>query len=133
MSLGFYFLLIESLGLADHTYLRLFNGLIIAVFMNHLIKSNIKNNLNGYLHNFREAFLSSSIGVVLSCISLVAFLSIKDPAYVSAIADGLLLAGAGLPSQVGGGILIEGLASSMIFSFVSMQYWKGVKLPESVA
>jgi hypothetical protein len=133
LSLGIYFLVIEALGLADHTYLRLFNGVIILVFMNHLIKSNIKNNVNGYLENFRAAFVSSSIAVVLGGISLIIFLNFKDAAYVRSIADGLLLAGAGEASQVGGGILIEGLASTMIFSFVSMQYWKGVKLPESLA
>ena len=133
LSLGLYFLIIETLGLADHTYLRLFNGVIVLAFMNHLIKSNIKKNINGYLANFRSAFVSSSLAVILGGISLMIFLSFKDVAYVKSIAEGLLLAGAGEASQVGGGILIEGLASTMIFSFVSMQYWKGVKLPESIA
>jgi hypothetical protein len=119
------------LGLADHTYLRLFNGVIVLAFMNHLIKSNIKKNIDGYLENFRSAFMSSGIAVILGAISLILFLNFKDASYVVGIADGLLLAGAGEPSQVGVGILIEGLASTMIFSFVSMQYWKGVKLPET--
>ena len=56
----------------------------------------------------------------------------KDAAYVSSIADGLFLAGAAEPSQIGGAIMIEGLASTMVFAFVSMQYWKGVKLPDTV-
>ncbi len=133
LSLGVYFLVIESLGYADHTYLRLFNGVIVLAFMNHLIKSNIQKGIDGYLENFRAAFVSTGIAVVLSAISLIIFLNFKDAAYVSNIADGLLLAGAPEASQIGVAILIEGLASTMIFSFVSMQYWKGVKLPGSVA
>ena len=77
--------------------------------------------------------MSTGIAVVLSAISLIVFLNFKDAAYVNNIADGLMLAGAPTSSQIGGAILIEGLASTMIFSFVSMQYWKGVKLPKSVA
>ena len=131
LSLGAYFLTVEFLGFADQTYLRMFNGVIVLAFMNHLIKANIKKNVNGYLENFRQAFISSSVAVVLGGISLLVFLSFKDAAYVESIADGLLLVRAGEPSQIVGGILIEGLASTMIFSFVSMQYWKGVKLPET--
>tara|TARA_B100000809_G_scaffold243810_1_gene269170 strand:- start:1867 stop:2172 length:306 start_codon:yes stop_codon:yes gene_type:complete len=100
--------------------------------MNHLIKSNIQKGIDGYLENFRAAFISSAIAVVFSAISLIVFLSFKDAVYVSNIANGLLLAGADESSQIGGVILIKGLASTMIFSLVSMQYWKGVKLPEIV-
>jgi len=133
LSLGAYFLVVESLGYSDQTYLRLFNGVIVLAFMNHFIKSNFQKGLNGYLENFRSAFVSTGIAVVLSAISLIVFLNFKDAAYVNSIADGLMLAGAPTSSQIGGAILVEGLASTMIFSFVSMQYWKGVKLPESVA
>ncbi len=132
LCLGAYFLVVESLGYSDHTYLRLFNGVIVLAFMNHLIKSNIQKGINGYLENFRAAFVSTGIAIVLSAISLIVFLNFKDAAYISSIADGLFLAGAAEPSQIGGAIMIEGLASTMVFAFVSMQYWKGVKLPDTV-
>ena len=132
LSLGAYFLIIESLGFADETYLRLFNGVIVLGFMNHLLRSNVKRKINSYLENFMSAFISSGIAVILSGISLIIFLSFKDAAYISNIADGLLLANAGTAYQIGGAILIEGMASAMVFSFVSMQYWKGVKMEESL-
>jgi len=131
LSLCAYFLIIDSLGLADKTYLRLFNGVIVLAFMNHLIKSNIKKNITGYFENFSAAFISSGIAIILSGISLIIFLSFKDIDYVHNISDGLLLVSAGTASHIGGAILIEGLASAMMFSFISMQYWKGVKMKES--
>jgi len=132
LSLGVYFLIIDWLGFSDKTYLRLFNGVIVLSFMNNLIKSNLKRNVSGYLENFSAAFLSSGIAIILSGISLIIFLSFKDVAYINNIAEGMLLANAGGPYEIGGAILIEGLASAMIFSFISMQYWKGVKLKESL-
>lgn len=129
--LGAYFLVINFLGLADQTYLRMLNGVIVLVFMNRLIKSNFEKGIDGYFDNFRAGFMSAAIAVVLSVISLIVFLNFKDEAYITNIADSLMLVGAIEPYQIGGAILIEGLASSMIFTFISMQYWKGVSLSES--
>ena len=117
----------EFFGLADKTHLRALNGVFVIVGMNRAIQVNIKNNHDGYLENLMTGFLTSGISVFLGAISLIIFLNFKDSAYVISIAENMWMANATTPLHLGMAIIIEGLGSSMIFSFISMQYLKDVR------
>lgn len=124
IGIGLYFLLIETLGLADQIYLRLLNFIFVIYGVNRTIKSNYHDGINGYLTNLLAGFLTGMVGLI---IGLVAFMI-----YIESLGGDLehfsssYVFGGGDPSlyQFCFGLFIEGAASSMIVSFAMMQYWK---------
>ena len=126
ISIGIYFLLMELLGLSDVFYLRLLNIFIVIYFLNKTIKSNYNEGKVAYLDNLISGSLTSLIGVFLSVVGLLIYISMKGGnAYLSKL-SGNFLFGGGNPTmnQYCIGLLFEGIASSIIITFTLMQYWK---------
>lgn len=126
ISIGIYFLLMELLGLSDVCYLRLLNIFIVIYFLNKTIKSNYNEGKVAYLDNLISGSLTSLIGVFLSVVGLLIYISMKGGnAYLSKL-SGNFLFGGGNPTmnQYCIGLLFEGIASSIIITFTLMQYWK---------
>jgi hypothetical protein len=127
ISIGIYFLLMELLGLSDVFYLRLLNIFIVIYFLNKTIKSNYIEGKADYLHNIISGSLTSLIGVFLSVIGLLIYISMKGGTEYLSKLSGDFLFGGGTPTlnQYCIGLLFEGIASSIIITFTIMQYWKG--------
>lgn len=126
IALGVYFLIIEGLGLAHSSFLRVFNGIIVAYFINLSIQSRLKEG-KGFLSLFASAFFTNLIAVALSTISLAGYIYFfRGVNHIGTLAEPLLaIGGFNLTiSQFSFAILAEGFASGMIISFISMQYWK---------
>ncbi|WP_310556103.1 hypothetical protein [Flavobacterium sp.] len=126
ISIGIYFLLMELLGLSDVFYLRLLNIFIVIYFLNKTIKSNFNEGKTEYLDNLISGTLTSLIGVVLSVVGLLIYISMKGgDEYMKKLSANFLFGG-GEPSmnQYCIGLLFEGIASSIIITFTLMQYWK---------
>jgi hypothetical protein len=126
ISIGIYFLAMELLGLSGVFYLRLLNIFIVIYFLNKTIKSNYSEGKVAYLDNLISGSLTSLIGVFLSVIGLLIYISMKGGnAYLSKL-SGNFLFGGGNPTmnQYCIGLLFEGIASSIIITFTLMQYWK---------
>jgi hypothetical protein len=126
ISIGIYFLLMETLGLSDVFFLRLLNIVIVIYFLQKTIKSNYLEGRLDYLDNLISGTLTSLIGVVLSVVGLMIYISIRGgDAYLSKLSANFLFGG-GFPSmnQYCIGLLFEGIASSIIITFTLMQYWK---------
>jgi hypothetical protein len=126
VAIGIYFLLMDILGLSDVFILRLFNIVIVVYFLNKIIKSNYKSGKTSYLDNLISASITSLIGVVLSVIGLMIYISFKGGNdYLSQLSANFLFGG-GAPSmnQYCIGLLFEGIASSIVISFTLMQFWK---------
>ena len=109
--------------------LRLVNFLFVFWGIKGAIKKNIfTTNLNEYLTNLYLGFATSFLGVILVSISLTIYLFYIQPSFINTIED-LNMWGANLsPPLVAFAILVEGLASSIIVTFIIMQYWKNYKL-----
>lgn len=127
LTLGVYFLIIDVSGYAESGFLRLFNFLILIYFMNKSVKSTVVNGQTGFLKQFFSAFTTASVAVVLSVLGLAGYLSfIAGSEHIMDLAAPLL--GTGTLqltlSEFCFSILAEGMASSLIASFVLMQYWK---------
>lgn len=126
LGIAAYFLIIEYLGLADEFYLRIFNILIIAFGINLTIKQNNQDGINGYFTNLISGVITSMIGAILSVGSLLFYIQSKGgEAYLEKLSKGFLFGGGDLNvSYYCIGLLFESIASSIIVTFVLMQYWK---------
>ena len=124
-----FFFLMKLLNLEHITELRLFNVFFVLYGINGAIKLNIfKNKTNNYISNLYLGFASSFLAVIFLSISLTIYLSYIEPSFINTIED-LNMWGKNLaPPLVAFAILIEGLASSIILTFISMQYWKNHKI-----
>ncbi len=127
ISIGVYFLLMEFLGLSDIFYLRLLNIFIVIYFLNRMIKTNYNDGKTDYLENIVSVTFTSMVGVFLSVIALLIYISMKGGTEYLSKLSGDFLFGGGNPSmnQYCIGLLFEGIASSVIITFTLMQYWKG--------
>lgn len=134
--IGVFFLIMKIFNLEHITELRLLNFVFVFWGVNEAIKKNIKMNMNTkYLSNLSIGYMTASLAVILTAASSLVYLFYIDPAFLMQT-HSMNLWGSNLtPPLISFAILIEGLASSMICSFVLMQYWKNFKVrsPQSVA
>lgn len=126
IGISIYFLLIEYLGLADQFYLRILNLFIVAFGINLTIKQNIDDGKGGYFTNLVSGIITSMIGAFLSVGSLLFYIQYKGgEEYLSKLSKGFLFGGGDLNiSYYCIGLLFESIASSIIISFILMQFWK---------
>jgi len=124
-----FFFLMKLLNLEHITELRLFNVFFVLYGINGAIKLNIfKNKTNNYLSNLYLGFASSFLAVIILSISLTIYLFYIQPSFINTIED-LNMWGSNLsPPLIAFAILVEGLASSIILTFILMQYWKKHKV-----
>ena len=121
-----YFLIIDYVGLADEFYLRIFNILIVAFGVNLTIKQNNREGIRGYVTNLKSGIITSMIGAILSVGSLLFYIqSNGGEEYLQELSKGFLFGGGDLNvSYYCIGLLFESIASSVIVTFVLMQFWK---------
>ena len=126
LGMGIYFILMEFLGLADEFYLRIFNLFIIAFGVNLTLKQNVKNGVHGYFKNLISGIITSFIGALLSIGSLYLYIKFQGgEEYIKSLSDNFLFGGGELNTTYYSiGLLFESIASSVIISFVLMQFWK---------
>jgi hypothetical protein len=126
IGIGIYFLIMELLGLSHLFFLRMLNIVIVIYFLNKTIKSNYNEGKTDYLENLISGTLTALIGVILSVIGLLIYISMKGgDAYLGKLSQNFLFGG-GAPTmnQYCIGLFFEGIASSIIITFTLMQYWK---------
>ena len=125
IGIGIYFLAMDLLGLADLYYLRLLNIFIVLYFVNQTIHSNIKEGEKDYLKNVLAGALTALLGVFLSIIGLYLYINYKGgETYIHNLSDIFLTGSKPSVIQYCIGLLFEGIASSIIATFILMQYWK---------
>jgi hypothetical protein len=120
-----YFLLMKAVGLIYILELRLLNFAFLAFWVVYAIKS-YKDHYAGRI-NYGEGFalgsLVSSVGVITFCIFLVLYLNI-DHEFLRYVQKNALMGGYLTPLTAAAGVSLEGIASGVIFSLASMQYFK---------
>jgi len=124
-----YFLVMKLLGLENIIELRLLNFLIVVWGINSAIKQNLhKNNNNTYLSNLSIGFSTSILAVIAVALSLIFYITFIDPKLLLIMENSMVWGKHLTLGKIVFAILIEGLASSVICTFIIMQYWKKHKV-----
>lgn len=124
-----YFFLMKILGLENITELRLLNFLIVVWGINSSIKQNLyKNNDNTYLTNLSIGFSTSFFSVLAVAFSLIFYITFIDYNLLLIMENSNVWGRNLTLGKIVFAILIEGLASSVICTFIVMQYWKKYKI-----
>ena len=127
VGIGLFFLAMDFFGLSDKNYLRALNAFIVIYGINKTIKMNLNNGITDYLENFISGFKTGIIGVLLGIIGLIIYIYIKGgESYLSTLPNTFFFLGKTNIIMYCSVLFFEGVASSLIGSFVLMQYWKDV-------
>lgn len=122
--LGLFFLILDFLGYSDNIYLRFFNIFFVFFGINRVVSHKVKNGETGYFRNFRSALITSLIAALLSVIGLAIYLTyFKENASISDLARSIIMGDKDVDLlKYCAALLVEGLVSSFILTFVFMQY-----------
>jgi hypothetical protein len=120
--LGFYFLLIDSLGLSDVAYLKIVNILAILIGVNFTLRHFAKKGVD-YGVLFGKGIKTSFIGVGLAILGLVFYFEVLLGGVDISQYSTTIIPTTSL-SQYVLALFAEGIASAVIVVFVLLQYWK---------
>lgn len=126
-----YFFAMKLLGLENISELRFLNFLFVIWGVNSAIKNNIhKNQDTFYISNLFVGVSTSIVAVGIILVSLITYVSVIDSEFIIVLENSYLWGkNLSLPLIVFA-ISIEGIASSVICSFILMQYWKNYKIKD---
>lgn len=130
ISLGIilYFFVMKWLGLEKHTWLRFLNFIFVFWGINNAIKTNMNENHETlYVRNFAVGIGTSTLAVGIVVASLIAYTNLIDPNIIQIFQDTFLWSGELTLPLIVFALLIEGVASSVVSSFMLMQYYKNYK------
>jgi|TARA_B110000305_G_scaffold241441_1_gene315614 hypothetical protein len=123
-----FFFLMKLIGLDEFTELRILNFAFVFWGVNTAIKQNRKTQENSmYLHNLFIGFFTSFVSVIMVCIALTVYLYYIEPSFIQVLENSSLWGTSLTPPLMAFALFIEGVASSMICTFILMQYWKNKK------
>ncbi|MBL4605544.1 MAG: hypothetical protein JKY02_07775 [Flavobacteriaceae bacterium] len=123
-----YYFLMKLLDLESYSSLRLLNFIFVLWGINNAIKTNIKENGEIlYVRNLAIGVGTSALAVGMAIIGLIVYASFINPEFISLVQESFLWGrNLTLPLLVFA-LAIEGIASSVISSFILMQYYKNYK------
>jgi len=120
-----FFLLMKVFNLDQIVELRLLNFGIVFWGLNTAIKLNIKSDTpSDYLSNFSLSIMTASTALIMVCVSLVIYLEFIDPSFMQVMEQTGIWGNNLSILMIVFGIAVEGFASSVISSFILMQFWK---------
>jgi hypothetical protein len=127
-----FFFVMKILGLENMVELRVLNFGFVIWGINTAVKMNISINLdNSYLGNLSLAFATAFFAVLAVTFSLIIYTLVYDSSVIGIMTNSILWGKNLSLGHVVFAILIEGMASSVICSFLIMQYWKKYKVTPS--
>ncbi|WP_435263715.1 hypothetical protein [Tenacibaculum sp. nBUS_03] len=125
---GFFFLM-KILGLNNVSELRLLNFVFVLWGINKAIKTNIKLNKESlYFSNFSIGIGTSVLAVGLTILGLIVYVGFIDPELITVLGNSSFWGKNLNLSLIIFALAIEGIASSVICSFILMQYYKNYKI-----
>ena len=125
LMIGGFFLLSTLLGLQENPYLRFLNLFFVLIGIRQAIKVNIEHNKEtDYLLNLGLGLQTSALSVLLSIICVMVYVEFIDGQFLEAMNNSFLIAGDLSLAEIFITLLIEGMASSFIGSFIVMQFYK---------
>lgn len=128
VGIALFFLLMKLCGLENVTFLRVFNLVIVVFMANRLAKLNLKENPDlDYFQALASLFISNVITVVLSIAGFALYTKFVDTAFLTHFKGGILWNGNITLQEALAALFLEGMAGSIMVSFIVMQYWKDAK------
>ena len=129
-----FFLVMKIFGLEDISELRFLNFAFVLYGINRAIKTNIvKNHESLYFSNFLLGIGTSIIAVALTVFGLIIYVDFIDASFMTILEQSSFWGqNLSLPLVVFA-LAIEGIASSVICSFILMQYYKNYKPAVTIA
>ena len=124
----------KVLGLYNVSELRLLNFVFVLYGINKAIKTNIKENQELlYFQNLIIGAGTSILAVGFTIVGLIVYVTFIESEFI-VVLENTAFWGKDLSlSLVVFALAIEGVASSVICSFILMQYYKNYKLPNMAA
>lgn len=123
-----YFLLMKLAGLETNFYLRSLNLIIMIAAIFFLYRNTFVRGGEegvGYLQGLLMGVQLTVISVVIFIVFLGIYIKFLDPGFMQILESTGLWATSGISvTQAVIGILVEGLASGFMVSFILMQYFK---------
>lgn len=128
-----FFFLMKILNLDEAAELRFLNFIFVLWGVNKAIKMNITlNKETSYIDNLSVGIGTSIFAVGLTILGLIVYINFINPDFMKVLENSFLWGKQlTLPLMVFA-LAIEGIASSVICSFILMQYYKNYKLPDVI-
>ena len=129
-----FFFLMKILGLENVSELRFLNFAFVLWGINRAIKTNIhKNQESLYFNNFSIGIATSVVAVGLTILGLIIYVDFISPSLMIILEDSSFWGQNLTLGLVVFALAIEGIASSVICSFILMQYYKNYKVNVTIA
>ncbi|MDB2384922.1 DUF4199 family protein [Polaribacter sp.] len=123
--IGGFFLLCKVLGQEGNPYLRFFNLAFVLLGSWMAIRSNIAHNDEiTYTKNLGIGIRTAAFAVIISIIAIILYIYFIDPDFLSQMNKSFLVGGDLSLAEISFTLLIEGMASAVIGSFIIMQFYK---------
>ena len=124
ISIGTYFLLMEFLGLSNIFYLRLVNVFFIVYAVNDTLKSRISHGKTKFVPNIVAAFVTCTVGIVLSIVGLLAYSYIRGgDAYTQNLSESFLFGGHPSINMYCFSLFFEAMSSAVIIVLLLILYY----------
>lgn len=125
LMIGGLFFISKLFGLENNPYLRFLNLIFVVLGIRQSIKTNIyKNKITNYVTNLGIGLQTSALAVILSIVGVVFYISFLNPDFIKAMNSSFLIGGNLSLAEIAITLLIEGMASSFIGSFIVMIFYK---------
>ncbi|MFD2565786.1 hypothetical protein [Pseudotenacibaculum haliotis] len=123
-----WFLVMKLLGLETRSELRFINFVFVLWGVNRSIKTNIlANGETLYVRNLAIGIGTSALAVGMSIVGLILYVNLFEPSFIALIQESFLWTGTVTMPLISFALFIEGMASSVVCSFILMQYYKNYK------
>ncbi len=121
-----YFLLMKLLGLETNFYLRIFNFVILVGGVYFLMRNEIIRSTQSvtYFEGLGLGLRATISSVIVFLFFLAGYINFFDPEFMKILQESEIWGTDITLPQAVTGILIEGIASSVVISFAWMQYFK---------
>ena len=128
-----YFLITKILGLDEVSELRFLNFVFVLWGVNNAIKTNMDvNKENLYINNFSVGIATSILSVAFTILGLMIYVGFIQPDFMSVLENSSFWGKNLSLTMVVFALAIEGIASSVICSFILMQYYKNYAIPKAI-
>lgn len=132
LGIAIYFLVMNSIGLSDVFYLRLFNTFFVLYGVNRSIMMNVHDGEVLLANNAKSAMKTSIIGVFLSIIGLIIYSYLQGgDEYVQSLSKTFLFGGNPSVMTYSICLLFEGIASSVVVTMLLLLYWNNRMVTDS--
>ncbi len=123
--IGGFFFFSKLIGVHENPFLRFLNLIFVVLGIRQAVKTNIElNKETNYITNLGLGIQTAALSVILSIIGVVGYVELINPEFLLSMNNSFLISGDLSIAELFITLLIEGMASVFIGSFVVMMFYK---------